>query len=110
MHGCMVGPVDSLAEILGRLAAAGYTSDFYARGGKVGCPDCAELVDPANLIVDELVRLEGDSDPDEELIVYALSAGPCGRKGTFTIAFGPAVTPDDEAVAAILRERPHRNM
>jgi len=60
-------------------------------------------------VADELVRLEGDSDPDEELIVYALSGGPCGRKGTFTIAFGPTVTPDDQAVAAVLRDRPHRH-
>ena len=86
------------------------TSDFYALDGKVGCPDCDQVVDPATLVVDELVRLEGDSDPDEELIVYALSAGPCGRKGTFTIAFGPSVTPDDQAIAAILRDRPHRQV
>ncbi len=101
--------MDSLAETLARLAAAGYTSDFYARDGKVGCPDCQDLVDPGTLVVDELVRLEGDSDPDEELIIYALSAGPCGRKGTFTIAFGPTVTPDDQAIAAVLRDRPHRH-
>lgn len=100
--------MDSLAETLDRLTAAGYGADFYARGGMIGCPECDELVDPATLVVDSIVRLEGDSDPDEEIIVYALSGGPCDRKGTFTIAFGSAVTPDDEAVASVLRDRPHR--
>ena len=101
--------MDSLVDILGRLEAAGYTSDFYARGRQIGCPDCEQLVDPATLVVDDLFRLEGDSDPDEEVLVYALSQGPCGRMGTYTIQFGPTITPDDEAVAAILRKQPHTN-
>ena len=69
----------------------------------------AVTVDPATLVVDDLFRLEGDSDPDEEVLVYALSQGPCGRMGTYTIQFGPTITPDDEAVAAILRKQPHTN-
>lgn len=99
--------MDSLADTLGRLEDSGYLADFYARDAMIGCPECDELVDPATLVVDEIVRLEGDSDPDEEIIVYALSAGPCGRKGTYVIAFGPTVTPEDESVAAVLRNRPH---
>ena len=51
--------MDSLADTLDRLAAAGYGTDFYARGGMIGCPDCDELVDPA--VIDALDKnLRGD--------------------------------------------------
>ena len=98
--------MDSLREVLDRLVAAGYDVDFYARAGGIGCPDCGETIDPAGLVIDEVWRLEGESDPDEEVIVYALSSGPCGRRGTYTTGYGPNASSDDVAVSLALRGRP----
>ena len=101
--------METLTEALERLARAGYAVDFFARGGLICCPECDQTIDPAQLVVDEVVRFEGESDPSEEVIVYALSSGPCGRWGTFTTAYGPGISEEDLAVAQVLRDRPHRH-
>lgn len=94
--------------MLDRLVAAGYTADFFARDAKLACAQCDELLEPAQVMIDELVRLEGDSDPDEEVVVYALSEGPCGRRGTYTIVYGPDTPPDDATVQAALQDARRR--
>ena len=60
------------------------------------------------MVIDELVRLEGDSDPDEEVVVYALSQGPCGRRGTYTIVYGAAAPYADVQVELQLRDARRR--
>lgn len=45
--------------------------------------------------MDEVARFEGASDPADEAAVFALTCGHCGAKGTYTTAFGPAMTADD---------------
>jgi hypothetical protein len=53
-------------------------------------------------------RLEGDSDPDEEVVVYALRCPRCECKGTFTTVFGPNVPQDDLDVELALRDARRR--
>jgi hypothetical protein len=100
--------MDELTDVLERLAAAGYVADFFARDGVLRCADCEEGLDPANVRIDDVVRLEGDSDPDEELAVYALSEGPCGRRGTYVVVYGPRVPDDDVVVERVLRDARRR--
>ncbi len=95
--------------MLRRLTAAGYTADFFARGGKLACGECDDLIEPSRVVIDDLVRLEGDSDPDEEVVVYALSEGPCGRRGTYTIVYGSAAPDADIAVELALRDARRRS-
>ena len=97
-----------MRDALDRLVAEGYAADFFARDGLLACRECDELLEPGHVMIEEVVRLEGDSDPDEEVVVYALSEGPCGRRGTFTIVYGPSTPPDDAAVEAALRDARRR--
>ena len=97
-----------MRDALDRLVAAGYAADFFARDGKLACAECDEVLDPGNVMIEEVVRLEGDSDPDEEVVVYALSQGPCGRRGTYTIVYGPDTPPEDAAVQAALQDARRR--
>jgi hypothetical protein len=94
--------------VLRRLVAAGYTGDFYARDGMLGCRECDDLLEPARVVIEEIVRLEGESDPDEEVVVYALSEGPCGRRGTYMPVYGAAAPDDDVAVELALKDARHR--
>ncbi len=100
--------IEQLSEVLARLTAAGYTTDFFAREGKLGCAGCDDLLEPARAVIDDIVRLEGDSDPDEEVVVYALSDGPCGRRGTYTIVYGSAAPDADVAVELALKDARRR--
>ena len=100
--------METLTDVLKRLGSAGYTSDFFAREGKLGCAECNDLLEPSRVVIDDIVRLEGDSDPDEEVVIYALSEGPCGRRGTFTIVYGSAAPDADVAVELALRDARRR--
>ena len=62
------------------------------------CLASGEVTSVDALHVDEIVRLEGDSDPDDELIVYALTCTVCDRRGTFIAKFGPDTMPAETAL------------
>ena len=100
--------IEQLTDVLKRLIAAGYTADFYARDGKLGCAECDDMLEPARVVIEEIVRLEGESDPDEQVVVYALSEGPCGRRGTYLPVYGPAAPDDDVVVELALKDARRR--
>ena len=100
--------IDDLTTILAQLVADGYDADLYARDGMLMCRDCDEAIDPSTVVIDRVERLEGDSDPDEEVAVFALSEGPCGRKGTYTVVYGPNVPAADAAIERKLRDARRR--
>jgi hypothetical protein len=93
-----------LSEALDRLARDGYDADFFVRDRLLACADCDEPIAPENAVIEDVVRFEGASDPDEEATVYAISSGPCGRKGTYTVVYGPEVDPADIDVVARLND------
>ncbi len=97
-----------MTDILERLAGDGYDADFFARDGKLMCRECDEAVDPSAVVIERVERLEGDSDPDEEVAVFAISEGPCGRKGTYTVVYGPNVPEADAAIELELRDARRR--
>lgn len=96
--------METLSQATARLEAAGYDEDYTARDGRLVCGRCGTSHDPAEMDIDEIVRFEGDSDPGDEAIAYALDAG-CGHRGVYVAAYGPAATADDIAVIAALPDR-----
>jgi hypothetical protein len=100
--GRAVEPMETMQQAVARLDAAGYTADFSIAGGRIACPSCGETVAPDDVSVDEVVRFEGDTNPDDESALYAISAGPCGHRGTLALAFGPDISGSDaDAVRAL---------
>jgi hypothetical protein len=94
--------VETLTEAIARLRAQGFLRDFTAvAGGRLRCGECGTEVDPADLQIDEIVRFEGESDPGDESILYALSS-PCGHSGLYSAAYGPDATTEDIAVSVAL--------
>lgn len=79
--------METLLEAIARLRMLGYRLDFAAA-----------------LTVDETVRFEGASDPDDEAILLALS-GPDGYRGLYSAAFGAKTTSDDVDVLHVLMRR-----
>jgi hypothetical protein len=96
--------MESLRDALERLAAHGYDAEFVVRDQQLTCTGCDAPVGAGDVVIDDLVRFEGDSDPNEELVVYAISSGPCGRKGTLTVGFGPEIEADDVEIVLRLRD------
>jgi len=91
-------PMETLSEAMRRLRAAGYISDFSASPeGNLVCRSCHSSRPPESIEIRETVRFEGDSNPDDEAILFALS-GADGCLGQYSVAFGPGTPPSDVLV------------
>jgi hypothetical protein len=93
---------ETLVDAIDRLRALGYVVEYSAvPGGRLRCGACSTEIAAADARIDDVVRFEGMSDPDDEAILYALTA-ECGDRGTYVAAYGPMATRDDVDVAAAL--------
>jgi hypothetical protein len=50
---------------------------------------------PESLTIDEVVRFEGMTNPDDEAIVFAVRCGVHGTRGTYVTAYGPQMSAVD---------------
>ncbi|MBK5287353.1 MAG: hypothetical protein JJE46_02685 [Acidimicrobiia bacterium] len=90
--------METMLEATARLRDAGYTVDFSATDdGYLQCGACGTAHDPATMTIDEVVRFEGASNPDDESMLLALSCD-CGQPGLYVTAFGPNASTADIAV------------
>ena len=92
--GC-VGVTETVSDAINRLNKSGYADDYRAepaglRALKAGCVHAPEAIS-----VDDVVRFEGPTDPDEEAIVFALSCRPHRVKGTYVTSYGAKMAPLD---------------
>jgi hypothetical protein len=78
---------DSLAEALGDLKKRGYEADFATDKVCLYCGDLDLRLDPEDFKVDEVYRFEGDSSPDDNAVVYAISSST-GVRGTLVDSYG----------------------
>lgn len=93
--------METLRQALDRLGGRGYRASLDAtpqgfRADGEGAP-----VAPEELVVDETVRFEGESDPGDEAVLFALRSRDGRIRGTFVSNFGPNADP----VAAELMRR-----
>jgi len=97
--------MSTVTDATRRLQADGYTGNWYANdSGRLVCGECGAEFDPADVVVDHVLRFEGQSDPDDEMILFAVR-GPCGDRGVYSAAYGPYQSPEDTAVIAGLAHR-----
>jgi len=97
--------METMLDAIMRLRAAGYRLDLVAApGGRLRCEQCGDITDAADVALDETVRFEGDSNPDDEGILIAISAR-CGHRGLYSAAFGPDTPSDDAQVLRALAAR-----
>ncbi|HTE23724.1 phosphoribosylpyrophosphate synthetase [Flavitalea sp.] len=79
---------DTVSQALTELKKQGYTEDFNLMEECLECRDGQYRVTPEEFVVDDFYRFEGESDPADESIVYAISAPKYGLKGVLVAAFG----------------------
>jgi len=95
--------LESLAQAIARLERRGFRHSLRARGGELRVDHGGASFAPEDLEIDEIVRFEGETDPAEEVALFALR-GPDGEPlGTYASMYGPATPPEDAAVVRRLR-------
>ena len=97
--------MESMLEAIGRLRDDGYRLDLAGvRGARLRCGGCRMIFDAADTVVEQTVRFEGISNPDDQAILAALLT-PCGHRGLFTSAYGVYAARDDVEVLLALSSR-----
>lgn len=89
--------MDTMTEVIDEFRSKGYDQDWYAEDGALTGGSCGKHHAPAEMTVDHIARFEGESDPGDEQILFALTC-PCGCKGLYTPAYGPYASEDDITV------------
>lgn len=79
----------TLSEAVNDLQRRGYTDDLQLGGHCVVCDARGLSLDPEEFQIDEFHRFEGNSDPEDQSIVYAISSAEHGLKGVLVNAYGP---------------------
>lgn len=88
----------TLSEVLNNLKAEGYTQDFNLN------PEAVRQ-HPENFIVDQHYRFEGESNPDDEAVVYAISSLSGDVKGVLVDGYGTSSNEATEDLVKPLKER-----
>jgi hypothetical protein len=84
-------PMETLSEAVARLTAADYRDGFRAERGGLRAIGTRCLHEPESLVIEEIVRFEGASDPGDEAVLFALRCAIHGTRGTYVVTFGPSV-------------------
>lgn len=88
----------SLAKVMEKLTADGYTSNFIVEDDKLKLVDSQKTYSPAEVTIENFYRFEGESDPADTSILYAIKTHD-GNKGMLTDAYG--VYADDDVSSFI---------
>lgn len=92
-------PEPSLVEVLAEYADAGFDADaFAAEGGMILCGSCQSLLSPDHIDIYSIRRLEGSSDPSDNVGVVAIICPVCKAKATMVLKYGPEATVDETAI------------
>jgi hypothetical protein len=78
----------TLIEITDELRKEGYTEDFNLKENCLECRERGFSLFHHDFQVDKFFRLEGETDPSDEVIIYAISALTNGSKGVLVNSYG----------------------
>ena len=97
--------MSTLSDAMRALQGEGYTGNWYATADfQLECNESGEVADPTEVQIDHILRFEGQSDPGDMTILFALRT-PAGSKGLYSTAFGAEMPAEDAAVIALMQHR-----
>ena len=91
----------TLSETIIGLSKIGYTVDFNAEKECLICLAKGHVLKPDDFQIDKLYRFEGQSNPDDQSILYAISSPGLGIKGILVDGYGIS---SDEIVARFVEK------
>jgi hypothetical protein len=77
----------SVTQALADLQARGYTDDFDFKDDHLFCDSHGIRFNPLELKITEVYRFEGESDPEDNSVVYAIESA-AGLRGVLVDAYG----------------------
>jgi hypothetical protein len=98
---------DTVSEAVNDLIKRGYTTDFstHVEQDCLFCAKTAEALPPDEFEINETYRFEGETDPGDEMIVFAISSTKHNLKGIVVNAYG--IYSDSMASKVVERLKKH---
>jgi hypothetical protein len=94
---------DTVSAAVNDLQRRGYTDELTLKEHCVVCDGRKTELHPEDFEIDEFHRFEGDTDPADQSIVYAISSAKHGIKGVLVNGFGPTASSLTQEMVAKLR-------
>jgi len=95
---------DTVTEAVSGLRKRGYSIDFNKDYDGLQCIEKQLSLKPDEFEIAEVYRFEGNTDPADEAVVYAIESKH-GDKGILVDGFGPSADPVSEAMVSKLTMR-----
>ena len=92
-------PMETLSEAMNRLRADGYTESFRVEKGKLVASEADRAFEPDEVKVDEIQRFEGDSNPSDMAILFAIRVPETDIRGVWSSSYGARMSPGSTKVA-----------
>ncbi len=84
----MKNSYDTLSQAIADLQKSGYTYDFNLKQDCIECKALDYKILANEFEVDKMYRFEGDSNPDDASILFAISSDSYKIKGLLVDAYG----------------------
>lgn len=84
---------DTLTEAIQDLRSKGYTEDFNLKQNCIECRNGAYKIFHNEFQIDKVYRFEGQTDPSDESILYAISSEKYNLKGLLVNGYGISSEP-----------------
>lgn len=97
----------SIVSVVTRLESEGFTGQFSVRDeGRLECLTCHTVQPASRHRADDVVRLEGSSDPADMMVVVPLRCCECGTRGTVLLRYGPEASAEEAEVLLAMEREP----
>jgi len=102
-----VSDFPTVVDEITALRARGYVAEFRVTpDGKLRCDACDHTVEPSAAVIESTARFEGESNPDDQAVVFGLRCDSCGLLGVLVAAYGPTASAEEAAVVTALSSPP----
>src|SRR5437868_15519813 len=89
---------DTVIKALDGLKKRGYTTDFNIAFDKLLCNKTHVCLNPDEFEITEVYRFEGETNPSDEAVVYAIESKSKDMKGVIVNAYGTYADPMSNAM------------
>lgn len=97
----------TLSETINGLVKLGYNHDFNIKEECIVCRQTNISLSPEDFQIDKTYRFEGDSDPDYQSILYAISSAKFAVKGLLVNGYG--ISADEVSSKLIMKLQTNTN-
>ena len=95
----------TLSETINGLKKEGYDLDFNIQEQCIICNQTNIALSPEDFEIDRAYRFEGQSDPEDESVLYAISSAKYNVKGLLVNGYG--IYSDDASTALVEKLQQH---